>query len=95
MEVSQEQPASNERTALRELVFYFAQEIERLKSAASSGDFGNRADNSYDIFIREPQQLFRSARADPNDAGPWQVRAVEDTLKAIGASPSICCSSSR
>ncbi len=82
IEVSQEQPAGDERMALRELVYYFAQEIERLEGCSVFCPVISEIEQTIvTTFLYANHSNYSDLlRADTKDAAPWQVRAVEDYI---------------
>jgi AraC-like DNA-binding protein len=81
--LSWEQPASDDRTRLRELVFYFAREIERLEQCSVFCPVISEIEQAIvTTFLYANRSNYSdSLRADPKDAAPWQVRTVEEYIE--------------
>jgi len=84
IEFSWEQPASDARTRLRELVFYFAREIERLEQCSAFCPVISEIEQAIvTTFLYANHSNYSGPlRADPKDAAPWQVRAVEEYIES-------------
>ena len=84
IEFSWEQPASDDRTRLRELVFYFAREIERLEQCSVFCPVISEIEQAIvTTFLYANHSNYSDPlRADPKDAAPWQVRTVEEYIES-------------
>lgn len=82
LNLSWEQPGSEERAALRKLVFYFAQEIERLEKCSVFCPVISEIEQTIvTTFLYANRSNYSDIlRVNPKDAGPWQVQAVEDYI---------------
>ena len=83
------QPGGNEEIALRDLVMYFAQSIHSLEKSDPFCPVISELEQAIvTAFLYTNHHNYSDLLwADPREAGPWQVRAVEDYILSHWSEP--------